>query len=74
MVLTLDTMAERYKMLPSEVLGRASTLDLYIMDAALSYHDHQNKIASGKQPDYDPEELARAMEQTRRHKAAITGK
>jgi hypothetical protein len=67
-------MADRYKMLPSEVLARATTLDLYIMDAALSYHNHQSKLASGQQPDYEADDLLAAMAQTKRHKSQLTGK
>lgn len=72
MIITLDNMGERYGMLPSEVLSRASTLDLYIMDAALSYRDHQQKKSNKEAVDYDTDELAKAIEQTRKHKAALT--
>lgn len=48
MILTLDTLGERYGMLPSEVLARGSTLDISVMDAALSYHDYQTKRSQGK--------------------------
>ena len=48
MILTLDTLGERYGRLPSEVLAQGSTLDLYIMDAALTYRDYQQKKADGK--------------------------
>ena len=72
MIITLDNMGERYGMLPSEVLSRASTLDLYVMDAALSYRDHQQKKSNNEVVDYDTDELVKAMEQTRKHKAALT--
>jgi hypothetical protein len=48
MILTLDTLGERYGLLPSEVLVRASTIDLYVMDAAISYHDYKQKRSQGK--------------------------
>lgn len=48
MLLTLDTLGERYGRLPSEVLARGSTLDIYIMDAALTYRDYQQKKSSGQ--------------------------
>lgn len=48
MLLTLDTLGERYGMLPSEVLARASTIDIFVMDAALSYHDYKSKRAQGQ--------------------------
>lgn len=44
----IDTMADRYKMLPSEVMNRASTFDIYVMDAALSYQNYQRKKQEGK--------------------------
>lgn len=65
-------MGERYGMLPSEVLSRASTLDLYVMDAALSYRDHAQKKANNEVVDYDAADLQEAMERTRKHKASLT--
>lgn len=63
MILTLDTIGERYGMLPSEVLSRGSTLDIYVMDVALSYHDYQRK-KSEKKVDasmFEPDDLAAMM-------------
>ncbi len=48
MILALDTLGERYGMLPSQVLGHASTIDLYVMDAALSYHEYKSNKAQNK--------------------------
>lgn len=48
MILTIDTMAERYKVLPSQIMKEATTFDLYIMDAALSYRNYQDKKSQGK--------------------------
>jgi hypothetical protein len=69
MILTLDTLGERYSMLPSEVLCRASTLDLYVMDVALSYHDHQRKKSENKADAsmYDTEQLKEMLAKTRRN-------
>lgn len=36
-------MAERYGLLPSEVLARATTHDIYVYDVALSYQEHVRK-------------------------------
>lgn len=59
-------MGERYSMLPSEVLARSSTIDLYVMDAALSYHDYQNKKSQGKFAGQEtPEELAEMLKKAR---------
>jgi hypothetical protein len=65
-------MGERYGMLPSMILANASTLDLYIMDAALSYRDHQQKRVNGDVPEVDTEDLVAAMERTREHRKRLT--
>jgi len=60
-------MAERYKLLPSEILARGNTLDLYVMDAALSYHNYQHKKAMGKvEEDYTTDELVEMMKQVKK--------
>lgn len=62
----IDSIAERYGMLPSEVLARATTLDLHIVDAALSYRSYQQRKAQGEVADeYTTDELARMMESFR---------
>ena len=66
LILSLDTMAERYKMLPSELMNRATTFDIYIMDAALSYHEHRRKLSEGKVAEtYSTEELQQIMQKAR---------
>ena len=37
----LDRMATRYHYLPSQILSSASTLDLYVMNNAMSYYKRQ---------------------------------
>jgi len=44
----IDTIGKRYGLLPSEVLMRADTFDLYIMDAALTFENYHNKKANSK--------------------------
>jgi hypothetical protein len=60
-VLWIDTLGKRYGMLPSEVIGRANTFDLYIMDMALAFENyhHKKSMNGGKDPvpDYTTEEL-----------------
>lgn len=59
-------MAERYKLLPSELLARASTLDLYIMDAAISYHNYQHKKQNGQVAEqYSQDELMEMIKQVK---------
>jgi hypothetical protein len=57
----IDTLGKRYGLLPSEVLMRADTFDLYIMDAALTFENYHNKKANKKgpapAPDLTTEEL-----------------
>lgn len=38
----IDMMATRYHMLPSRILEDANTIDLYVMDMALSFEKHCN--------------------------------
>ena len=38
-IMMLDTMGKRYGRLPSECLKQASTIDIYVMEKALAYHN-----------------------------------
>jgi hypothetical protein len=65
LILTVDGLGKRYGMLPSEVLERCNTFDLYIMDAAMtfeSYH-HKKQMNNGREPmpDYTVDELQNMM-------------
>lgn len=40
-MITLDNMAERYSLLPSEILKRADTLDLEILDVSAKFSHYQ---------------------------------
>ena len=64
-ILQVDGLGKRYGLLPSEVLARGNTFDLYIMDAALTFENYHNKKAAngGKAPvpDYTEEELMKIM-------------
>jgi hypothetical protein len=55
LILTIDSLGKRYGMLPSEVLLRSNTFDLYIMDAALSFerYHHKKAMNNGKEPIQD---------------------
>ena len=57
----IDGLARRYGKLPSEILINSNTMDLYIMDVAMSFEKyHNDKIQSnGKEPlpNYSTEEL-----------------
>lgn len=67
-MLMIDTMAERYAMLPSEVLTRGNTMDLLIFDACSSYKRHLQDRANGaplKTEDFNQDELKQIMEDSR---------
>lgn len=47
MTLTIHNMARTYKLLPTEVLARATTFDLYVLDTFHRYQtfmDRKNKV------------------------------
>jgi hypothetical protein len=50
MIVTLDTLANRYNCLPSEALARATTLDLQVLDISTRFMQRQRDIADGKLP------------------------
>lgn len=63
----IDTMADRYKILPSEVMNRATTFDIYVMDAALSYRNYQQKKQEGKLAEtLSTEELQEMMQRAKK--------
>jgi hypothetical protein len=67
MIMTLDNMAHRYGKLPSEILANASTIDLWVMDAAYSYRDYQQRKAEGKVAvDYTSDELQDIIRKVRK--------
>ena len=61
----IDTLGKRYGLLPSEVLRKADTFDLYIMDAALSFENfhHKKAMNNGRDPipEYSTDELKSIM-------------
>lgn len=61
MVMLIDTVAERYGMLPSEVITRATTFDVFIADTAIGYRNliQQRAMNGGKDvlPELTQQEL-----------------
>ena len=47
-LLQIDSLGKRYGLLPSEILRRADTFDIYVMDAAMSYELFQHKKQNNK--------------------------
>ena len=67
-IMMVDAMAERYSVLPSDVLSKGNTLDLLIFDASNSYRKYQQDKASGKPlktEDFSQEELKSILEEAR---------
>ena len=68
-ILQLDGLGKRYGLLPSEVLRRADTFDLYIMDCALTFEHfhHKKQMNNGKTPTefYDIETLEKINEKAK---------
>lgn len=68
-ILMIDSLGKRYGMLPSEVLGRANTFDLYIMDAALTFENYHHKKAMNNDrdpvPDFTTNELEDILNKAR---------
>lgn len=58
----LDALGERYGMLPSELLDRANTFDLWVYDVAVSWINNQQNKANGKPQNYDVDDLRKRME------------
>lgn len=73
--LLLDNMAERYGLLPSEVLARGSTQDIYVYDVALSYQEmvrnklkKQHGIKSDPSVHYDSSTLEQKLKEFKEKK------
>lgn len=67
MLLSIDAIGKRYSLLPSEVMDRASTFDLVVLDASLGYQKYIQDKADGKKeaPKLSQEELTKMMERTK---------
>ena len=69
LILTIDSLGKRYGMLPSEILERSNTFDLYIMDAALTFENyhHKKSMNNGVEPapEYSTDELLAMLNQNK---------
>lgn len=68
MIMLIDTLAHRYGMLPSEVMHKANTFDMFICDTAISYRHKVNQDAIDKNKpveSYTQEELLEMVAQAR---------
>ena len=68
MILSIDALGKRYSLLPSEVMEKASTFDLVVLDAAMGFQSYLQDKADGKKqtPKLSQEEMMAAMERVRR--------
>jgi hypothetical protein len=62
MAILLDALGERYGMLPSQLLDKANTFDLWVYDVAVSWINNQNAKANGKPGQYSESDLIKRME------------
>lgn len=71
MLLSIDALGKRYSLLPSEVMAKASTFDLVVLDAALGYQTYIQDQADGKKtaPKLSQDEMISAMERVNRKDA-----
>jgi hypothetical protein len=69
MIMLIDTLSERYGILPSEVMNRANTFDVFIADTAIGYRNAvQERAMNGDKPavpNYKQEDLVKMMERVR---------
>jgi hypothetical protein len=63
LLLSIDSMGQRYGMLPSEIVTKASTFDLVVMDMAMTYERHINESSQeGYIPTVSTEDLLKIKE------------
>ena len=54
----IDTLGERYGLLPSEVMKRANTFDIFVADTAIGYRNHLQERANGSTKTYNPQDYS----------------
>jgi hypothetical protein len=64
MILTIDNLGKRYGLLPSRVMEQATTFDLVIMDASMTFEQHANRDTSVP-PEVPEEDLLKILERSR---------
>ena len=69
MIMLIDTLSERYGMLPSEVISRANTFDVFIADTAIGYRNAvQERAMNGDKkplPEYKQSDLQKMLDKVR---------
>ena len=64
MILTIDNMGKRYGMLPSEVMHKATTFDLVILDVSMTFERDANRDPNTP-PEVPEEDLLKVLEKAR---------
>jgi len=69
MIMLIDTLSERYGILPSEVMTRANTFDVFIADTAIGYRNavQERAMTGDKKPtqEYKQSDLQAMLERVR---------
>ena len=69
MVMLIDTLSERYGILPSEVMTRANTFDVFVADTAIGYRNvMQERAMNGDKkptPKLSEKDMMAALERVR---------
>jgi hypothetical protein len=69
MIMLIDTLSERYGMLPSEVITRANTFDVFVADTAIGYRNAvQERAMNGDKkptPKLSEQTMMAALERVR---------
>jgi len=71
LMITLDNLAHRYNILPSEALGRATSFDLYVLNVSTQWHNYKHREAESggtKPPPKLTQEQMQAMMASVRNK------
>ena len=71
----LDTLANRYHCLPSEIIAKGDTFDVYIITKALEIRDYHDKLADAKasgkplplKKNFTQEELQAIVKRSKEH-------
>lgn len=68
MLICIDAMAKRYSLLPSEVLERANTFDLVVLDSSIGYEQYVRNQAEGRIPEIKQEDVQRIWDEFNENK------
>lgn len=68
LILMMDSMSQRYGVLPSRLLSEADTFDLMVFDVAITYQDMQHKKQNKSNPNpklFNQDDLRKKFDQVR---------